>query len=304
MANSRERSWPPAPAPLTVPVTDNHAHLDMIDWVLSEGVVAPTVRQYLDDAAAVGVHRVLQIGCDLPSARSTVSMIDEYPLLGGIAIHPNEAPLHAGAVSVGPDSLEPQLKEHHVVGLDDAISEIANLARAHDRIRVIGETGLDKFRTGEAGSRAQVDSFRAHIALAKELDLALQIHDRDAHGEVLEILAKDGAPERTVFHCYSGDAEMAKFCARQGWYLSFAGPVTFKANDELRRALREVPHNQVLVETDAPFLTPMPYRGRPNASYLVPLTLRVMAQVKEISEEELAGIIDQTSEQVYGAWPR
>ena len=292
-----------------MPVVDNHTHLDTIHEALAEGVPVPTIVEHLENACAVGVDRVVQIGCDLPSAHETARLVREHTvtpgraaMVGGIALHPNEAPLHAGVREVAPDGLDPHPREHHAVPLDEAVAQIADLARGNDRIRVIGETGLDRFRTGERGYAAQVASFRAHVALAKELDLPLQIHDRDAHREVLDVLARDGAPERTVFHCFSGDAEMARVCAANGWYLSFAGPVTFRANDELRSALSETPRSQVLVETDAPFLTPHPYRGRPAAPYIVPVTLRAMAQVRGEAVEELAAAVSATSESLYGPW--
>jgi TatD DNase family protein len=210
--------------------------------------------------------------------------------------------LFAGARDPGPDGLVPRPREVHARGLDAAIAEIADLARGNDRIRVVGETGLDHFRSGPDGRAAQVASFRAHIALAKELGLALQIHDRDAHAEVLDVLARDGAPERTVFHCFSGDAEMARTCAANGWYLSFAGTVTFGPSGELRRALAAVPLSRVLVETDAPYLTPHPYRGRPNAPYLVPLTMRTIADVQGVELPDACRAVAATSEAVYGPW--
>lgn len=303
MAKQRDLSWPPAGDPLPHAIADNHTHLDFVDDVLAPGVTVPTVAEHLDAAASVGVDRIVQIGCDLPSARTTAGWCEQYPIIGGVAIHPNEATLHAGVREVGPDGLSPRPQAHHRIGLDAAIAEIAALAAATDNIRVIGETGLDKFRTGPQGLAAQVDSFRAHIALAKELDMVLQIHDRDAHPEVLEVLARDGAPERTVFHCYSGDRAMAEFCAGQGWYLSFAGPVTYRSNDELRAALRAIPLSQVLVETDAPFLPPHPYRGRPNAPYLAATTARAMAEYRGVDLADLCAQISQNSEELYGPWP-
>jgi TatD DNase family protein len=246
---------------------------------------------------------MVQIGCDLPAARWTDRVVREHAaLLGGVAIHPNEATLFGGARDVGPDGLVPRPRPEHAVGLDAAIAEIGDLARGNERIRVIGETGLDHFRAGEDGRRLQVESFRAHVALAKELDLALQIHDRDAHAEVLGVLARDGAPERTVFHCFSGDVEMARWCAAQGWYLSFAGTVTFAGSHGLREALAAVPLGRVLVETDAPYLTPHPYRGRPNAPYLVPLTMRTVAEVHGVGLETACRTVASTSEAVYGPW--
>jgi len=161
--------------------------------------------------------------------------------------------------------------------LEQALARIDELAALPDVVGV-GETGLDYYRTGPEGVAAQQESFRRHIDIAKRHGKALMIHDRDAHEDVLRILAEEGAPERVVFHCYSGDAAMAKVCAERGYVMSFAGPVTFKANEHLREALRLAPLELVLVETDAPFLTPVPYRGRPNAPYLIPLTVRSMAE--------------------------
>jgi len=298
----RDRSWPPDPAPLPVAVVDNHTHLDS-PAELAPGEQPPVLVAQIARARAVGVDRMVQVGCDLAAARWTDRVVREHPeLLGAVAIHPNEATLFAGARDAGPDGLAPEPRPEHARGLDAAIAEIADLARGNDRIRVIGETGLDFFRSGPDGRAAQVASFRAHVALAKELDLVLQIHDRDAHADVLEVLARDGAPDRTVFHCFSGDVEMARFAATQGWYLSFAGPVTFTNNVGLREALRAVPLGQVLVETDAPYLTPHPYRGRPNAPYLVPLTVRAVALAREIDLETACEAIAATSAAVYGSW--
>ncbi|RXR26864.1 TatD family deoxyribonuclease [Oerskovia turbata] len=309
MARKRERGWPPAPEALPLPVVDDHTHLESIAGVLpdvdEEGrpVPVPTVEQHVEDAARVGVDRMVQVGCDLRSARLTDALVREHrALVGAIAIHPNEATLHAGVTEVGPDGLTPAPEARHAVGLDDAITEIAAIARGNDRIRAIGETGMDLFRTGAQGAAVQRESFRAHVALAKELGLPLQIHDRDAHAEVIDVLLADGAPERTVFHCFSGDVEMARLCAAQGWYLSFAGPVTFGANDELRAALAAVPLAQVLVETDAPYLTPHPYRGRPNAPYLLPHTVRKVAEVTGVPLVEVCAQLSTTAEQVYGSW--
>ncbi|MDN4477572.1 TatD family hydrolase [Demequina sp. SYSU T00039] len=281
----RDGAWPPAPAPLPAPVVDNHTHLDH-----HAGDDRRSVEQRLADAAAVGVDRVVQIGCELETARWTVDALDRYPaMVGGIALHPNEAPLHADGT------------HESGVGYEDALAEIASLAR-HPRIRVIGETGLDFFRTSEDGRDAQIRSFRDHIALAKELSLPLQIHDRDAHAEVLEVLERDGAPERTVFHCFSGDAGMARLCVDRGYFLSFAGTVTFKNAAGLRAALAVTPLGRVLVETDAPYLTPHPHRGAPNAPYLVPLTLRTVAEVLQADPEAVCTTISETSENLYGPW--
>lgn len=278
----RDRQRPPAPEPLPHPVVDNHCHLDIADsddpaaWFSTE--------QAIEAATAVGVPRIVQIGCDLPGARWAVEAAASYDaLVAGVALHPNEAPRHAAAGT-----------------LEEALAEIERLAQAHDKVRAVGETGLDHFRTGEDGRAAQVESFRRHIDLAKRLDKTLVIHDRDAHEEVLAVLDEEGAPERWVMHCFSGDADVARRCLDRGAYLSFAGTVTFKNAQPLRDALAIAPQDRVLVETDAPYLTPTPYRGRPNASYLVPVTVRAMAEVRGVDLGELCAAVDANTEAAFG----
>ena len=272
---------PTAPDPLPIPVVDNHTHLD----IARDGEDAPDVAAAVAAAAAVGVDRMVQIGCDLPGARFTVDVIDQHPaMLGGVALHPNEVP---------------RLAERGELAA--AYAEIEELA-AHPRVRVIGETGLDYYRTGPEGVGVQQDSFRWHIDLAKRTGRALQIHDRDAHDDVLRILAEEGAPETTVLHCFSGDMAMARQCAERGYYLSFAGTVTFKNAKGLRDALAVTPLDRLLVETDAPYLTPAPWRGATNAPYLVPLTVRAMAGVLGVAVPTLCQSLSDTSEAVYGPW--
>ncbi len=277
----RDRTRPPAPEPLPHPVADNHCHLDIADgeeWLTTEDAIAA--------AAAVGVTRIVQIGCDLPGARWAVEAATSYDaLVAGVALHPNEAPRLAEAGE-----------------LDAALDEIERLASSSDRVRVVGETGLDHFRTGEEGRAAQVASFRRHIDLAKRLDKVLMIHDRDAHEEVLRVIDEEGAPDRWVMHCFSGDAAFARACLDRGAHLSFAGTVTFKNAAQLRNALLVTPLDRILVETDAPFLTPTPFRGRPNASYLVPHTMRAMAEVRGDDLEALCAAVDATTTAVFGAW--
>jgi len=283
----RSAQAPPSPDPLPFGVPDNHTHLDHVRGE-AEGVFPSPreVRELIDRAIAVNVPRMVQIGCDLPAANWTAEVVRAHPeLIGGVALHPTEATKHAAAHT-----------------FDDAFAQIEVLA-AQERIRVVGETGLDHYWvTDEPGRAAQEDSFRRHIDLAKRLDKVLQIHDRDAHDDVLRVLREEGAPERTVFHCFSGDAEMAKRCADQGWYLSFAGTLTFKNAASQREALLAVPPELVLAETDAPYLTPVPYRGRPNGSYLVPYTVRAMAEVTGRDLENVCGQLARATEAVYGQW--
>lgn len=298
----RRGEWPADPEPLPAPVIDDHTHLESIPDVLDDGVPHPGVAAQLARAAALGVDAVVQIGCDLSSAETSVRWADEHPqVVAGVAIHPNEAVLHAGVREIAADGLEPAPLPHHQTSLDDAIARVAALAR-HPRVRTIGETGLDFFRAGERGRAAQRESFRAHIALAKELGLPLQIHDREAHRAVLEVLDADGAPEATVLHCFSGDAELAGECVRRGFHLSFAGPVTFARADALRAAAAVVPASQLLVETDAPYLTPAPHRGAPNAPYLLPHTVRRLAEVRGEDLTVLCRALHDNAVRLYGPW--
>lgn len=292
---SRDRSWPPAPQPLPLPVIDNHCHLDF-----SDGDTELSVHDHVRLARKAGIDAQITIGSDVAANRWTTALMasPERPasLRGGVAIHPNEAPLHAR----GHDH-----EGNPLIDLDTAIAEVAEQLATPGMV-VVGESGLDWFRTSrkdEAARAAQIDSFRAHIALAKERGLPLQIHDRDAHADVLDVLDADGAPERTVLHCFSGDAEFARACVERGFYLSFAGTVTFKNADPLRQALATVGLGPVMVETDAPFLTPVPYRGRPNSSYLIPLTMATIAEVTGATLEEACRAVRATTEQVYGPIP-
>jgi len=277
---SRDLNYPPLPEPLVVGVYDNHTHLE-----ISDGLNPMGYREHLDKASSVGVRGVVQVGNDLETSRWSAEIAAIEPrVLAAVALHPNEAPRYAE---------EGRLQE--------ALAEIDELA-SRPRVRAIGETGLDYFRTDESGRGAQHESFEAHIAIAKKHNIAMQIHDRDAHDDVVETLLRVGAPEKTVFHCFSGDVELARICAENGWYLSFAGTVTFKNAQNLRDALEVVPRRLVLVETDAPFLTPTPHRGRPNAPYLLPLTLRAMAAHLGTDVSMLAALISSNTEEVYGLW--
>ncbi|WP_110206655.1 TatD family hydrolase [Nocardioides daejeonensis] len=276
----RDLSRPPTPEPLPHPVTDNHCHLDIGD---GDGEVG--VAEALAAATAVGVHRIVQVGCDLPGARWAVQAAERHPeLVAAVALHPNEAPRLAATGE-----------------LDAALAEIEELA-GRDVVRAVGETGLDYFRTGPEGRGVQEESFREHIGIAKRLGKTLTIHDRDAHEDVLRIVLDEGAPEHWVMHCFSGDADFARRCLDAGAHLSFAGTVTFKNAAPLREALAITPVDRMLVETDAPFLTPHPFRGRPNAPYLVPLTVRVMSDVAGVDLAELCRAIEANTTRVYGNW--
>ncbi|HEX2313587.1 MAG TPA: TatD family hydrolase [Thermomonospora sp.] len=263
-------SFPPLPEPLPVEIFDSHCHLDLLEVPVPRALAA---------AHAAGIRQILTIGCDLKSSRWAAQAAREHGnVFAGVAIHPNET-----------------------TGLPDTtLADIARLA-ALPEVRAIGETGLDYYRDW-APKEDQHRSFRAHIDIAKRTGKPLVIHDREAHDDVLRILEEEGAPEAVVFHCFSGDAAMARVCADRGYVMSFAGNVTFKNAEPLREALRVAPPELLLVETDAPFLTPVPYRGKPNASYLIPLTIRCMAEVKGLDVAELCTAIAATGRRLFGPW--
>jgi TatD DNase family protein len=275
----RNLTYPELPEPLPVPVYDNHTHIEMAD---GEGL---PVAEQLRRAAAVGIRGIVQVGNDIPTSEWSARQAAAHPeILAAVALHPTVA---ARAARAGT--------------LDDDLAKIYELSGL-PRVRAIGETGLDWHEMQPGDRDPQIQSFLAHIEMAKLRGIALQIHDRDAHADVVETLLCNGAPERTVFHCFSGDAELARLCARHGWYLSFSGTVTFKNAPAIREALRVAPADHILVETDAPFLTPHPFRGRPNAPYLVPVTLRSMAQTRGVPVEDLAAQIVANTHDVYGSW--
>jgi TatD DNase family protein len=237
------------------------------------GFVAATMAR----ARAVGVHAVITVGDTLASSRWCVEAAENHPdVWAAVAVHPTE-----------------------IDGLDDAgYAELERLAR-DPRVVAVGETGLDYYwdRTAPA---AQQEHFRRHIALAKRAGKPLMIHDRDAHADVLRILREEGPPDRVVFHAFSGDSAMARRCVEAGYLLSFPGVITFKNAPELRAAAAVVPLDHLLVETDAPFLTPHPHRGKPNAPRLLPLTLRGLAAAVGVEPETLGAAIRRTSERVFG----
>jgi TatD DNase family protein len=286
---NRRGEPPPSPEPLPAPALDSHTHLDIVlgerpadghgTWPSDDDVDAEIAA-----AVAVNVPRLVQVGVDVSSSRWSAALAERHPnVLAAVALHPNEA--GAGAAD------------------DDALAEIDRLA-ALPRVRAVGETGLDRYRTGPEGWAAQEAAFRAHIRIAKDRGVALVIHDRDAHDEILRVLEDEGAPEHTVFHCFSGDAAFAKACVERGYVLSFAGTLTFGNAGYLREAAALTPVEQLLVETDSPFLTPMPHRGRPNASRLVPLTVRVLSEVTGVELTELCTGLTATAERVFGSWEK
>ncbi|WP_425455243.1 TatD family hydrolase [Allorhizocola rhizosphaerae] len=252
---------------------DSHTHLDIVEW---------DVARQIEAAAKVGVDRLVQVGVDVGSSQWAVSLATAHKaVVATVALHPNDAPRQSD--------------------VDAALGRIAELA-GHERVRGIGETGLDHFRTQPDGRAAQEHSFRAHIALAKRVGKPLVVHDRDAHADILRVIDDEGAPGDVVMHCFSGDADFAAECVRRGFTLSFAGTVTFKNAPQLREAALRTPLENILVETDAPYLTPMPYRGRPNASYLIPVTVRALAGVKGVPLDEMCQAISSNGERLFGPW--
>ena len=273
-----DRKPGPLPQALKTKTVDSHAHLELIH---NSEPDSPLIKQTLAEAASVGIDRVVQVGYSAEQSIWSVKCAESFigQVLAAVALHPNEAPVV--------EDLEKDLK---------VIEELA----ANPRVRAIGETGLDFFRTPENLRDRQKYSFARHIKMAKEHKKALVIHDRDSHRAVLDLLIQEGAPANTIFHCYSGDAKMAKECIANNYILSFAGTVTFKNAPELREAVVLVPIEQLLVETDSPFLAPMPNRGALNTPAQIPNTLRVIADLRNESVDYLAGAISENAERIFG----
>ena len=270
----------PAPKPLPVATVDSHAHLEIVTDAAPD---SDAVKQILDDAKSAGVDRVVQVGYSAEQSKWCVAAAEHFDdqVLAAVALHPNEAPV--------------------VADLEGDLKVIETLA-AHPRVRAIGETGLDYFRTPPELRKRQQDSFKWHIELAKKTKKALVIHDRDSHDDVLSILLEVGAPEKTVFHCFSGDVEMAKICIDRGYILSFAGTLTFKNAPALRDAVKLVPYDQLLVETDSPFLAPMPNRGALNTPAQIANIVRAMAEERNESVATLAQALSDNAERIFGSF--
>jgi len=270
----------PQPKPLPVPTVDAHAHLEIVTNTAPDSA---EVGKVLDDARDAGVDRVVQVGYSAEQSQWCVDAAEHWKgrVLAAVALHPNEAPV--------------------VEDLEHDWSIIAKLAE-HPRVRAIGETGLDYFRTPPELRKRQQESFKWHIELAKKHKKALVIHDRDSHEDVLSILLEVGAPEKTIFHCYSGDLAMAKICVERGYILSFAGTLTFKNAPELREAVKIVPADQLLVETDSPFLAPTPHRGALNTPAQIANIVRAMADERSVSDAELATTLSNNAERIFGSF--
>lgn len=275
-----DREQAPLPEPLPVPTVDAHAHIEI---VTNEAPDSDAVRKVLDDAKSVNVDRIVQVGYSAEQSQWCVDMANAFPgrVLAAVALHPNEAPV--------------------VADLEADWAIIEKLAQ-EPRVRAIGETGLDYFRTPPELRKRQQDSFKWHIDLAKRTKKALVIHDRDSHEDVLSILIEVGAPEKTVFHCFSGDVEMAKTCIERGYILSFAGTMTFKNAPALRDAVKLVPHDQLLVETDSPFLAPAPHRGALNTPAQIANIVRAMAAERNEDVAELATALSNNAERIFGSF--
>ena len=275
-----DRQLAPAPEPLPVPCVDAHAHIEI---VADAGFDSPEVRKVIDDAAAAGIDRIVQVGYSAEQSEwgANLAALYDGQVLAAVALHPNEAPV--------------------VEDLEADWAIIESLAQ-QPRVRAIGETGLDYFRTPPELRGRQQESFRWHIDLAKRTNKALVIHDRDSHDDVLSVLAEVGAPEKTVFHCFSGDVEMAKKCIERGYVLSFAGTVTFKNAPQLREALAITPIDQILVETDAPFLAPMPHRGSLNSPAQIATIVRAMATERNADLAEFATALSRNAERIFGSF--
>jgi TatD DNase family protein len=275
-----DRQRAPLPEPLPAPTVDAHAHMEIITDTAPD---SPEVAQVIAEAKSVNVDRIMQVGYSAEQSAWCVAAAEKWntSVLAAVALHPNEAPV--------------------VENLEADWAVIAKLAE-HPRVRAIGETGLDYFRTPPELRARQQESFKWHIELAKKTKKALVIHDRDSHDDVLSVLLEVGAPEKVIFHCFSGDVEMAKTCIERGYVLSFAGTLTFKNAPALREAVKLVPINQLLVETDSPFLSPMPHRGALNTPAQIANIVRAMALERNADLGELATALGDNAERLFGSF--
>ena len=301
MGKRRPRTWPEIPAPLAGPVMDNHTHLPVHEGEIpkADGVKL-SLEEQIERARSVNITRQISSACELPDFDPMIQIARSFHgVQVSLAIHPNEAALHAGVQVPSPDGLTPIQRDHHIP-LDEALSEVER--RLSDpTVVAVGESGLDYFRTADEGKQAQKESFAAHIQMAERAGLPLQIHDRDAHDDTVSVLDDVAhADQLIVFHCFSGDGQLADILAKNGWDASFAGPLSYPAHDHLRQGLLRMPRELVLVETDAPYLTPVPHRGSPNSSYVMAHTVRFIADLWEVSEEEACCRLMENSFRVYG----
>ena len=299
----KPRTWPPVGVPLPSPVMDNHTHLPTYEGEIprADGFRMPLDEQ-LARADEVRVTRLITVGCEAPDWEPTLALAREHPQVRvALAIHPNEAALHAGHLEKSPDRYEHHKEEHHVP-LIDALASVSALL-SDPLVVAVGETGLDYFRTAEPGREAQKEAFAAHLEMAAAHGLPTQIHDREAHEDCVRVVkdvARGGQP--IVFHSFSGGPDMAQQLAENGWYASFSGMLTYPANRDLREALLAMPRELVLVETDAPYLTPTPHRGQPNASYSMAYTVREIAKLWEVGDDQACQILMRNSQDLYGRW--
>ncbi len=299
----KNRSWPEPGEPLPSPVMDNHTHLPLTEREIpsANGYKMP-IEEQIGLAERMRVTRFITVGCALPDLDGTVELARQWPQVkAALALHPNEAALHAGFLDESPDGHTHHQQDHHVP-LVVALERVSALL-SDPEVVAVGESGLDYFRTAEPGREAQKESFEIHLELARAHNLPLQIHVRDAYPDAIGLLndaAWDDQP--IVFHCFTGDMLAAQQIADKGWYASFAGPLTYPANEEMRRALLLIPRSRILVETDAPYLTPVPYRGAPNASYSMPYTVRQIADLWAASVEETCDTLMTNSKNLYGTW--
>jgi TatD DNase family protein len=277
-----DRPRAPLPEPLPVPTIDAHAHLEIVTNTAPDSV---EVAEVIEEARSVGVDRIVQVGYSAQQSQWCVDAATKWDtaVLATVALHPNEAPV--------------------VKDLAADLKIIESLAQ-HPRVRAIGETGLDYFRTPPELRSVQQDSFKWHIELAKRTGKALVIHDRDSHDDVLSILLEVGAPDKTIFHCFSGDEVMAKTCIERGYILSFAGTLTFKNAPALRESVKLVPIGQLLVETDSPFLSPMPHRGALNTPANIATIVRAIATERNQDLGELANALSENGERIFGSFAR
>jgi len=250
---------------------DTHAHLDMPEFDKDRDEVVKRAQEG-------GIDYIITVGIDLDSCRSAMQLADEFAFVYAIVgIHP-----------------------HNAKDVDEKSYDLLREYARHEKVRALGEMGLDFFRN-HSPREVQLKRFREQVALAREVHLPAVIHDRDAHRETLAILKEEKASDvGGVIHCFSGDYAMASACMDMGFYISIPGTITFNKAQTLQEVVRRIPLERVLIETDCPFLAPVPFRGKRNEPAYVQYVARAIAEIKKLSFESVAAITSENARSVFG----
>ena len=253
-----------------MPIFDTHAHYDSSAFHADREAVLAALPE-------AGVALVVDPGCDLPTSRAALALAEQFPhVYAAVGIHPEDC-----------------------AGYTDADLDALRQLCRHDKAVAIGEIGLDYYWAENPPREFQQQVFRRQLELALELDMPVIIHDREAHGDCLAIV-KEYPGLRGVFHCFSGSPEMAAELLKRGWYLGFDGPITYKNAKRAPEVAAMTPLDRILVETDSPYMTPVPFRGKRNDSRYLPYVLEKLAEWKGVTTQEMTDITFANGKRLFG----